>query len=363
LVDFTGIDFVQTFALPEIILPLAISFYTFQLIGFQVDAGRKNLPERIPFSDFCLFIFFFPQLIAGPILRGHQFFHQIKRDKSKKPVALNLVFYFVLSGIAKKVLIADNLAPLAEEIFANPKLYTPQSLMLGLYIFSIQLYCDFSGYTDMARGMALIFGYHLPSNFSSPYFSASLAEFWRNWHKTLSQWLRDYVYFPLGGSKISEFRTCFNLFLTMVLAGVWHGANYTFLIWGALHGLGLVIERFLARYRIWEDIRVVHILKILFTFHLILFSFILFRADNISVSWDFTQSLLTGLGTNNITLPKEMGLFVILFLVLHWIEGKKSKYILWRPKMEPVYLAVGILLFFLISSAHSSTSTFIYFQF
>lgn len=228
-------------SLPEIILPLAISFYTFQILAFLVDTYRGGT-DGIGLWDFVLFIFFFPQLIAGPIMRHSDFFHQLGKTELHWENSQEAILR-ILSGIMKKVLIADQMAHMINPLWADPYNLTGANAILAVLGFSIQVFCDFSGYTDIARGSALLLGYRIPENFRAPYFSISFTELWTRWHITLSTWLRDYLYIPLGGSKVAPWRHQLNTVIVMSLGGLWHGNTYTFFLWGLLHGSFLILER------------------------------------------------------------------------------------------------------------------------
>lgn len=226
-----------------VILPIGISFFTFEAMSYAIDVYRGQLKPFRSWLEFAAFIFFFPRMIAGPIIRASDFIPQLRR-----PIVLTGENFaagaqqFTI-GLTKKLLIADRVAPIADATFANPAAYSAFSLWQGVLAYAVQIYCDFSGYSDMAMGIARILGFELPPNFRLPYLATSLTEFWRRWHMSLSSWLRDYLYIPLGGSRGSAFGTYRNLIITMVLGGLWHGANWTFVLWGAAHGLGLALER------------------------------------------------------------------------------------------------------------------------
>ena len=226
----------------QITLPLAISFYTFQIVAFLVDLKRGQIEEIPSAPRYFLFILFFPQLVAGPIMRHTDFFYQLDSLKPTKD-QLSAGVWLLLLGITKKILIADNMAPVIRDVFLSPDQYDVSSNIMAVVGYSVRVYGDFSGYTDMARGMGLLLGINLPINFSGPYLSRSLQELWRRWHISLSTWMRDYLYIPLGGSRGTEFRQGINNLITFTLGGLWHGAAYTYIAWGFIHGLGLVVER------------------------------------------------------------------------------------------------------------------------
>jgi len=228
----------------QILLPAGISFYTFKSMSYTIDVYRGALAPTRRWLDYATFVSFFADLIAGPIVRASLFLPQMERSIGPTPERLRVGASWFLLGLTKKLLIADRLATVADPVFAAPEIYSGSTIWMGVVAYTLQIYCDFSGYSDMAIGTAKMVGYDLPENFDMPYLSTSLAEFWRRWHMTLSAWLRDYLYIPLGGSRQGEGRTYLNLFVTMLLGGLWHGASWNFVLWGALHGCGLAVNRF-----------------------------------------------------------------------------------------------------------------------
>ncbi|MDC0721348.1 MBOAT family O-acyltransferase [Nannocystis bainbridge] len=228
----------------ELLLPIGISFYTFQTLSYTIDVWRGRLTPEPNFRKFALFVVFFPQLVAGPIVRAHEFLPQLHRPPQLSAEAMTRGMYRVVIGVAKKAILGDWIAAqFTDAIFNAPENYTSLEILLALYAFTLQLYADFSGYTDIAIGVALMLGFVLPENFERPYQARNLGEFWRRWHMTLSTWLRDYVFFPLGGSKGSPGRVYFNLWLTMFLVGMWHGASWNFILYSNIHALAMVFNR------------------------------------------------------------------------------------------------------------------------
>ncbi len=346
---------------PEIILPLAISFYTFQIMAFHVDIYRNHINYKVSLSDFTLFIMFFPQLIAGPILRSDEFINKINTEKKSSRVPVDSATLLILMGIVKKILIADNISIIVEPVFSNPGYYSSSGILIAVYGFAIQIYCDFAGYTDIARGIALLLGFKIPANFRAPYFSMSFQEFWRRWHITLSTWLRDYLYIPLGGNKFGAYKTYFNLFITMVLGGLWHGANYTFLVWGVLHGVYLCIERFFGLASRKRNI-VTKIISSVFVFHLVCLGWIFFRAESIKSAFQIIQRIfaLDGIvppGTN------QLGIYFLIFILLHILEYNPKFWNRFARFKNILIPASAICICFAIASVSSKSSTFIYFQF
>ncbi len=243
-------------ALPvlQVLLPIGISFYTFEAINYTVDVYRRQVQAERNLAHFLLFILFFPHLIAGPIVRARDFLHQIQRKKHWNWERMAVGLAYILLGLVKKMVVADRMALLAEPVFANPANFRVESVWIGVIAYTLQIYCDFSGYSDMALGTAHLLGYRLAQNFDMPYLSRNIAEFWRRWHMSLSTWLRDYLFIPLGGSRGTLWLTCRNLLITMTLGGLWHGASWNFVIWGVLHGLLLVLHRL---FRLLTDSRLV----------------------------------------------------------------------------------------------------------
>jgi alginate O-acetyltransferase complex protein AlgI len=228
----------------ELLLPIGISFYTFQTLSYTIDVWRGRLTPEPSFAKFALFVVFFPQLVAGPIVRAHEFLPQLHRPPQLSRENMSLGMYRILLGVFKKAVLGDWIAAnFTDMVFAAPDTYTSLEILLALYAFTLQLYADFAGYSDIAIGVALLLGYRLPENFDRPYQSRNLGEFWRRWHMTLSTWLRDYVFFPLGGSRGSPGRVYFNLWLTMFLVGMWHGASWNFIIYSNVHALAMLFNR------------------------------------------------------------------------------------------------------------------------
>ena len=274
---------------PNPILPLGISFIVFHAISLMIDAARRKLPEAPSLADALLYVSFFPQLVAGPILRANQFVPQLAAPPDPQRIALTEGVLLILLGLFKKVVLADYLAgALVDPFYADPAGFGSLDAWLAFYGYAVQIYCDFSGYTDIAIGCALLLGYRFPDNFNRPYTAASPQEFWRRWHISLSTWLRDYLYISLGGSRSGQTRMLLALFLTMLLGGLWHGANWTFIAWGAYHGLLLVGHRlWQARHPTAEPLLGWRLgLARLLTFHLVCIGWILFRAV------DFDTALL-----------------------------------------------------------------------
>lgn len=279
-------------------LPLGVSFYTFHMLSAMFDAYRGTWAKHITFSRWCLYVTFFPHLIAGPILRPGQLIDQLGELEPVNADNFRLGGTIFVAGLIKKVLFADNLAPIADAAFQDSGELTLMSAWVGVLAFTFQIYFDFSGYSEMAIGLARIFGVSLPRNFLYPYISRNPAEFWRRWHITLSQWLRDYLYIPLGGNRKGEFRTYANLMTTMLLGGLWHGANWTFVAWGGLHGLYLIGHRLLVKacdaLGLVEGQGMRPLLSVAgmpVTFLLVVVTWVFFRADSFSDAWQVLRAM------------------------------------------------------------------------
>jgi D-alanyl-lipoteichoic acid acyltransferase DltB (MBOAT superfamily) len=243
LFDAIGLDWQPP--IPDIVLPVGISFFTFQALSYVIDVSRRKI-HPVNLLDFAVYLSFFPHLVAGPIVRASEFLPQLRERRDPRRVQTTLALWLIAAGLVKKVVIASYLADrIADPLFAVPAEHGGVEALVGVYAYAIQIYADFSGYTDMAIGLALLLGFQFPQNFDAPYTAVSLQDFWRRWHMTLSRWLRDYLYIGLGGSRSGRWRTYVNLLITMVLGGLWHGAAWTFVVWGCLHGGGLAVERWL----------------------------------------------------------------------------------------------------------------------
>jgi D-alanyl-lipoteichoic acid acyltransferase DltB (MBOAT superfamily) len=284
------------------ILPLGISFITFHAISLLFDAYRQKLMQTPSLVNVLLYVSFFPQLIAGPILRASQFLPQLEKPRQADYIRITRAGILITMGLFKKVIIANYLATqLVDDVFSNTGEHV--STLLGVYGYAIQIYCDFSGYTDIAIGCAMLLGYQFPLNFRNPYIASSIQDFWHRWHITLSTWLRDYLYIPMGGSRYGLPRMLICLIVTMLIGGLWHGASWQFIIWGGYHGLLLVIYHLWAKWAnnknfSWRNSKLWKIFSIVFVFHLVTLGWIFFRATNMSDAFrvmnDIGQELISG---------------------------------------------------------------------
>ncbi len=270
----------------DVLLPVGISFYTFQSLSYTIDVYCRELPPRRNLLDYALAVAFFPQLEAGPIVRAKEFFHELDGEQRVDAADVQRALVLIVLGYVKKLVFADNLALVVDPVFDNPTAHGFWDTLLAVYAFAFQIYCDFSGYTDIAIGCALLLGIRFPPNFNHPYVAESLQDFWRRWHMTLSRWLRDYLYIALGGNRRRPWRTYANLMTTMLLGGLWHGASWNFVIWGGIHGLYLSFERAVLLRLAWWNARAwpMRALRVLVTFHLVCLAWVFFRAR------DFAQS-------------------------------------------------------------------------
>ncbi|MCA9931728.1 MAG: MBOAT family protein, partial [Anaerolineales bacterium] len=267
----------------DIILPVGISFYTFQTMSYTIDIFRRKLEPVDSFSDFALFVAFFPQLVAGPIVRAADFLPQLKKPVRIRPENVWAGSQIFIVGLFKKLMIADAVAPFVDRVFAYPDYFSSPTAWLAIIAYAIQIYCDFSGYSDMAIGTARMLGFHFERNFFMPYISQNIAEFWRRWHISLSSWLRDYLYISLGGNRRGQRRTYVNLMITMILGGLWHGASWNFVIWGTAHGVALAVHRYWSRNRKGETKSgVERWLAVAGTFLFVTLIWVLFRAQDTS---------------------------------------------------------------------------------
>ena len=269
----------------DLLVPVGLSFFTFQSLSYTIDIYRRKLKPADSILDFLFFVSFFPHLVAGPIVRAADFLPQVRKAARLSAAEMNEAFLLLASGLLKKVIVADTLARgLVDPVFDNPLRHSGPECALAILGYSFQIYGDFSGYTDLALGLALLMGFRLCENFNQPYRSASLTEFWGRWHMSLSKWLRDYLYIPLGGNRKGRWRTYLNLMLTMLLGGLWHGASWRFMGWGGLHGLGLALERALGLDGEGPRAAWKRALRIAATFAVVTLAWVLFRSESLATA-------------------------------------------------------------------------------
>jgi alginate O-acetyltransferase complex protein AlgI len=310
-------------------LPLGISFFTFKTMSYTIDIYRREIPACRSMWRYAMFVSYFPELVAGPIVRASVFLPQMNRALEPSLERATVGLQLILLGVTKKLFVADRLATLVNPVFAAPEAYSQFTVLSAVIAYSLQIYCDFSGYSDMAIGISRIIGFDLPENFNMPYLATSITEFWRRWHITLSQWLRDYLYIPLGGNRKGKRRTYINLMLTMLLGGLWHGAAWTFVAWGLLHGVGLAVNK------IWTE-RVSHgrrpfhgIVGWLTTYSFVCVAWIFFRAPDFSMAMVVIRKI-AGLepgGATWVYLP--LSLILPLVIVAHaagaWVASREKR--------------------------------------
>ncbi len=349
------------FSALDIVLPVGISFFTFQAMSYTIDVYRKEMPARRNLLDYALYIAFFPQLLAGPIVRAKEFFQELDFPKALVLRDVQYALILITLGMVKKVVCADNLAESFDAVWLNPAQYAPSMVLAAVYAFAAQIYFDFSGYTDIAIGVALLLGFRFPKNFDYPYAAITLQDFWRRWHMTLSRWLRDYLYIALGGNRISGLRTYVNLGATMLLGGLWHGASWNFVIWGALHGLYLGVERALG----WDKPSanwLVNGFRWALTFHLVCFAWIFFRAPTFAAS--------TAMIARIAELPSNLAglqsaVFAVFALLVYQFVARRFAIKDKLANSGAVVFAVLVSTAFLalVTLAPARTAPFIYFQF
>ena len=349
----------------DILLPVGISFFTFQALSYTIDIYRKEIAPRTSLLDYALFIAFFPQLVAGPIVRAVEFFKQLDVPKPPTSREINLGLVLIILGLVKKMAIADSLSTSVDPIFSAPILATAQDSLLAVYAYALQIYCDFSGYTDTAIGCALLFGFRFPDNFNYPYIATTFQDFWHRWHITLSRFLRDYLYIALGGNRKGLTRTQVNLMLTMILGGLWHGASWNFVFWGFLHGAYLVLERFAQKLipKFYASTNsFVLVLRWLIVFHAVCFAWIFFRASNFADALAVIKNIAGIFDGIHIWTPLVS--FLMLFMGIHFIGNRyHSKQRLADAPAWQCGLALGLALCVLWIYSPAEHKAFIYFQF
>jgi alginate O-acetyltransferase complex protein AlgI len=363
-----------------IILPVGLSFHTFQAMSYTIEVYRRRVPAEKRLLEYALYVAFFPQMVAGPIERPYELLPQFHREPRVSWDGVRAGMVQALWGLFKKMVLADNVADFVKLIYDTPRHFNGAALLMATLLFSIQIYCDFSGYTDIALGLARMMGYELRINFMQPYFSRSVGEFWRRWHISLSTWFRDYVYIPLGGNRVTLSRHYANLMITFVISGLWHGANWTFVVWGFLHGAYLIVAqttapsaaRFGRMLGLDRVPRLVSCFKTVVTFSLVTFAWIFFRANNLRDAWFIAGHLLpTGRldplllkvgGFSRATAPFLLLSILAMFVVDWWIAHPARVPRLWgRPMFRA--LAYNACVYAIVFFGYFGHRDFIYFQF
>jgi alginate O-acetyltransferase complex protein AlgI len=349
-----------------VILPVGLSFYTFMAISYVVDTYRGDFAP-VSLARFAAYLSFFPHLVAGPIVRPGELLPQIEAPRDPRSVDTSRAFYLIGTGLFKKVVIANFLASsIVDDVFGAPGQHSSLEILVAVYAYAVQIYADFSGYTDMAIGLALLLGFEFPRNFDSPYTAVSIQDFWRRWHMTLSRWLRDYVYIPLGGNRRGGLATYRNLLLTMLIGGLWHGAGWTFVVWGGLHGLGLAA----GRYRRGPDAPAPTGLALwrarIVTFHLVCFAWIFFRADSFGTAKDVLVGLVSRWGDPAPLVTFTVVLAIVVGIASQYLPARVPRRLMDSFARLPVVAQASVLgLGLMVTSVMGpeGVAPFIYFRF
>lgn len=358
-IELVGVNEISNIITLNLILPIGISFYTFQTLSYSIDVYNNKIRPENNVTDFFLYVSFFPQLVAGPIERAGYLIKELKKKKIFNRKLIDMGVTLILIGLFKKIVIADNLAYFVDDIFLNYNNYNGGVLMLGLVYFSFQIYCDFSGYTDIAIGISRLLGIELNINFNFPYHAKNISEFWKRWHISLSTWFRDYVYIPLGGSKFSKTKTYRNLFIVFLISGLWHGANLTFIFWGLYHVLLYLMWMALKQFFKFKS-RFFIFLSILYTYITVTIGWVFFRAESISNAFDYLKLMLS-----DISFPNELRsaiIYVIMIFVLDLILKNSPKNVLKGLSFNKRMIFNSII-YILIILFYTEGGNFIYFRF
>ncbi|MCC8142884.1 MAG: MBOAT family protein [Tannerellaceae bacterium] len=373
-----------TFHPADIFLPVGISFFTFQSLSYIIDIYRGRIEPLTRWIDYVFYVSFFPQLVAGPIVRARDFIPQIYKPLTVSRAEFSEGLFLILCGLFKKSVISDYISlNFVDRIFDAPLLYTGVENLLGVYGYALQIYCDFSGYSDTAIGIALLLGYRFNINFDSPYQSATITEFWRRWHISLSSWLKDYLYISLGGNRKGRVRTYLNLLITMLLGGLWHGASMSFVLWGALHGTSLAIHKFImAHFSSFKPLGSEmnpfrRVLGILFTFHLVCLGWILFRTGSMQVIGEMLTQIFTNfhpevflqfvVGYKGVVVGYK-GVFILMVIgyIFHFMPRKVEnglQQVVTRSPLVVQALMLILAIFVVVQFKSAGVQPFIYFQF
>ena len=360
----------------DIFLPIGISFFTFQSLSYTIDIYRGRMKPLTSLLDYAFYVSFFPQLVAGPIVRATDFIPQIHRPVRITQQMFGQGVFLIVAGLFKKAVISDYISiNLVDRVFDSPLLYSGFENLLGAYGYTLQIYCDFSGYSDMAIGLALLLGFHFPQNFNVPFLSTSVSDFWRRWHISLSTWIRDYVYIPLGGSRRGKLHTYVNLIITTLLAGLWHGASLNFIVWGGLHGMAQAVHKWWRTdvMRHGKDYRprgFRRVMACVVTFHFTVLTFIFFRNTELSDSIMMIRRIVTDFHLSSI-LPVIQGYHTVLYVVLmgyliHFVPQTWQESIIQRLRLGNVWagvIAISVMIYIVVQVKSSEVLPFIYFQF
>lgn len=355
----------------KVILPVGISFYTFQALSYTIDVYRGQLHPTSRFTDFLLAVLYFPHLVAGPIQRAHSLLPQVLEPRTITREKIRAGMHLIMAGFLKKVFIADNLAPVANQVFSmsHPDGY---HVLLGIYAFAIQIYCDFSGYTDIARGVAKLMGFEFMLNFNHPYFATNPSDFWSRWHISLSSWLRDYLYIPLGGNRGKAWKVKRNLILTMVIGGLWHGAAWNFVLWGLYHGLLLVAHKqaepiagVMFRASTPTGRRISRAVRVALMFQFTCYGWLLFRADSLHQIAVMTRALVHPLTGSDTELTLRLAGFALPLVAVQVWKRVRSRMRIPGPRwmMPEIRVVAYALAVYLILFVGGEPKSFLYFQF
>ncbi len=365
----------------QFMLPVGISFYTFQTLGYLIDIYRGKYPAERHFGYYCLFVSFFPQILSGPIGRGDVLLPQLKKERTFDIYQASYGMKLMAVGYFKKLVVAGLLAPTVDKIYDNPESYVGLVYIIATFMFALQIYCDFSGYTDIAIGCAKLFGMELSENFKTPYFSRSIKEFWSRWHISLSTWFRDYLYIPLGGNRVGKIRHCFNLMLTFLVSGLWHGAGINYILWGGIHGFYQIIETISGKNKKGREGKrnpLLNLFSVFLTFMAVCLAWVFFRADSVSHAWRIISLSFHEIGnpynyfrTAVICLDMSYAYMIylsipVLLLTIYDYASLKRDVIAWISSRKPwvrypVY--IFLLLIILLFSEKGVSTEFYYFQF
>jgi len=360
---------------PEIVaitLPIGISFFTFQAISYVMDIYRRTF-EPVSLMEFTVYESFFPHLVAGPIVRAAEFLPQLKERHDPRHIDATRALFLIFIGLFKKVVIANFLSvEIVDVVFGSPKQHSALEVLIAIYAYAVQIFCDFSGYTDIAIGLALLLGFRFPQNFDAPYTATSIQDFWRRWHMTLSRWLRDYLYVPLGGNRGGNRRTYRNLMITMILGGLWHGAAWTFVAWGALNGFYLVVEHWRREQRVAAglpdppDTMIRRTGQRILTFNLVCFAWVFFRSESFSSAFDLLGRLVSGWGQPSPLVKTSVLLAIAIGIGGQYVpHGFMTRVMASFSRLSPVTmgLCLGFALLLIDTLGPSGVAPFIYFQF
>lgn len=372
MVNRTGLNLAPP--LLEVTLPIGISFYTFQAISYIIDVHRGTLRRPMVFLDFAFYLSFFPQLVAGPIVRATEMVDQIRRRPDPRSIPASEALWLITLGLFKKVVISSYLAKqLVDPVLGLPSQHSGLEVTAAVYAYSIQIYADFSGYTDMAIGCALLLGFRFPQNFNAPYRAQSVSDFWRRWHMSLSRWLRDYLYLPLGGNRGGKWLTYRNLLLTMLLGGLWHGAAFTFIVWGLAHGLMMSLERAMGEW--WKSLGVmpwaIATFRWLITFNFVTMAWVLFRAESLAHALEIYQVMFSfAAAPASVPFVQQLTVVAVVLTLAavgsHFVPPTATRWWRWEiSRLNPAMLAVLLAVTLTAADAlgPQGVAPFIYFQF